>query len=102
MLVGLGLLGFMMRRYNVPVAPVLIAVVLGPLAETELRRALAVSEGDTSILINSPITITIYLGLSLLLAVSIAQHIRERYGKKRSAAGSDRHRSSVGTEADAV
>lgn len=78
LVLGLGLLGFMMRRYNIPVAPVLIAVVLGPLAETELRRALAVSEGDLSVLISSPFTITVYLVLAVALAASIIQHIRNR------------------------
>ncbi|WP_276325681.1 hypothetical protein [Pseudoclavibacter helvolus] len=39
----------------------MIAAILGPLAETELRRALAVSEGDLGILIDSLITIAIYV-----------------------------------------
>lgn len=84
LLLGLGALGFMMRRYNVPVAPVLIAVVLGPLAETELRRALAVSEGDPSILIDSSITITLYTVLALGLLISAIQHLRHRRNHDQS------------------
>ncbi len=49
-----------MRRYEIPLAPVLIAVILGPLAETELRRALTVSEGDMGILVFGPTTIVLY------------------------------------------
>jgi putative tricarboxylic transport membrane protein len=78
LLIGIGLVGFMMRRYNIPLAPVLIAVILGPMAETELRRALAVSEGDLGILIGSPITVTLYLVLATALAVSGIQHLRHR------------------------
>ena len=78
LVLGLGLLGFMMRRFNIPVAPVLIAVVLGPLAETELRRALAVSEGDPSILVSSPITWVIYVLVLIGLAVSAYQHLTLR------------------------
>src|SRR5699024_10106244 len=78
LVLGLGLLGFMMRRFNIPVAPVLIAVVLGPLAETELRRALAVSEGDPSILVSSPITWAIYGLVVIGLAVSAYQHLAQR------------------------
>jgi len=78
LLLGLGVLGFVMRRYNIPVAPVLIAVVLGPLAETELRRALAVSEGDLRILVDSPITITLYTVLAAGLLISAIQHVRHR------------------------
>jgi putative tricarboxylic transport membrane protein len=89
LLLGLGTLGFMMRRYNVPVAPVLIAVVLGPLAETELRRALAVSEGDPGILIDSPITITLYTVLALGLLISAVQHLRHRRDHARTPAEED-------------
>ena len=45
LLIAIGLVGDLMRRYNIPLAPVLIAMILGPMAETELRRPLAVSEG---------------------------------------------------------
>lgn len=83
LLVGLGVFGFLMRRYQMPLAPLLIGVILGPLAETELRRALAVSEGDPSVLISSPITITVYLFLIGALTVSFVQHYR--HGKERHA-----------------
>jgi putative tricarboxylic transport membrane protein len=78
LLLGIGLVGFMMRRYNIPLAPVLIAVILGPMAETELRRALAVSEGSLTILADSPVTITLYLVLAVALVVSAVQHLRHR------------------------
>ncbi len=41
-----GLLGFMMRRWGFPVAPAVIGLILGPLAESQFRRALAISQGD--------------------------------------------------------
>ncbi|PQZ94665.1 tripartite tricarboxylate transporter TctA [Arthrobacter sp. MYb227] len=75
-LLGVGLLGFMMRRYKFPLAPVLIAVILGPLAETELRRALTVSQGDLSILIDSPVTIVLYGLLAITLVITGIQHLR--------------------------
>ncbi|WP_026818182.1 tripartite tricarboxylate transporter permease [Arthrobacter castelli] len=78
LLLGIGLLGFVMRRYAFPVAPVLIAVILGPLAETELRRALSVSEGDLGVLVSSPFTITLYIVLAAGLIFSAVQHLRRR------------------------
>jgi putative tricarboxylic transport membrane protein len=78
LLIAVGLLGFLMRRYSIPLAPVLIAVILGPMAETELRRALAVSEGDLGILVGSPITITLYAVLAGALVISGLQHLRHR------------------------
>lgn len=77
-LLGIGLVGLLMRRARVPLAPVMIAVVLGPLAETELRRALAVAEGDASALVASPFTFGIYAVLVLGIIVSIIQHLRNR------------------------
>lgn len=84
-LVGLGFLGFLMRRYSMPLAPLLIGVILGPLAETELRRALAVSEGDPSILVSSPITIAIYVFLVGAVVVTLYQHLKHMKDNKRSA-----------------
>ena len=78
LLVLLGLLGFVMRRYDIPLAPVLIAVILGPLAETSLRRALAVSEGDATVLFGSALTVTLYALLVLGLIWVAANKIRAR------------------------
>lgn len=67
-----------MRRYEIPLAPVLIAVILGPLAETELRRALTVSEGDLGILVFNPITIVLYTIQVITVAFTAWKHIRSR------------------------
>jgi putative tricarboxylic transport membrane protein len=77
-MLGLGIVGFMMRRYDIPLAPVLIAVILGPLAEESLRRALAVSEGDPSILVGSAITIVLYALMIIAVVFSIVSKIRAR------------------------
>lgn len=55
---------------------------MGPLAETELRRALAVSEGDPAILFSSPITIGIYVVLVGAVEVTVVQHLRHLPGDK--------------------
>ncbi|OZC58714.1 tripartite tricarboxylate transporter TctA [Rhodococcus sp. 06-621-2] len=77
-MLGLGILGFMMRRYGIPLAPVLIAVILGPLAEDSLRRALAVSEGDPTILVGSAITVVLYSLMALAIVFTIVSKIRDR------------------------
>ncbi|MBY4401526.1 tripartite tricarboxylate transporter permease [Rhodococcus fascians] len=77
-MLGLGIVGFIMRRYDIPLAPVLIAVILGPLAEESLRRALAVSEGDPSILVSSGITIVLYALMIIAVVFSIVSKIRAR------------------------
>lgn len=72
----IGLVGFVMRRYDLPIAPVLIAAILGPVAEVQLRRALAVSEGDPAVLVSSPVPIVLYLLLTVVVLISIVQHLR--------------------------
>jgi len=84
-LIAIGLIGLLMRRFRIPLAPVMIAVVLGPLAETELRRALAVSAGDPSVLVSSPFTITLYAILAIITVVSVVQHLRKRQRTARAA-----------------
>lgn len=64
--------------YEVPVAPVLIAAILGPMAETELTRTLAVSEGNLTALAASPITITIYLALLVTVCAVFISRLRAR------------------------
>ena len=68
LMVVIGLMGYVMRVYDFPIAPVLIGLILGPMAETELRRALAISQGDPLALVSSPIAATM---LALSAAVFV-------------------------------
>jgi len=51
-----GLLGFAMRRWDIPVGPAVIGLILGPLAETQFRRALSISQGDATVFFTQPIS----------------------------------------------
>ncbi|MGB7508254.1 MAG: tripartite tricarboxylate transporter permease, partial [Mycobacterium sp.] len=77
-MLGLGLIGFMMRRYGVPLAPVLIAVILGPLAESSLRAAMNNSQNNPLTLVSTPITITLYILLVVVITISVVNKIRIR------------------------
>src|SRR5689334_13234993 len=65
MLSVFGVLGFLMRRFDFPVAPVVVGLILGPVAESQLRRALSISLGDPMTLVQSPISATL-LGVALI------------------------------------
>jgi putative tricarboxylic transport membrane protein len=52
----IGVIGFVMRRYGFPVAPAIIGLILGPLAEQQLRRALAISQGDLTVFVTEPLS----------------------------------------------
>ena len=64
-----GLLGFGMRRYGFPTAPAIIGLILGPMAETQLRRALSISQGDMTVFVERPISAS-FLALTLILLVA--------------------------------
>lgn len=81
LLLGVGLLGFLMRRFGYPLAPLMIGMVLGPLAESSLRDALLSSGGSPGVLVGSPITIVIYLLLLGAVALAVRTAVRQRTRK---------------------
>jgi putative tricarboxylic transport membrane protein len=82
LLYAIGLAGFLMRRYGFPTAPVIVGMILGPLAEEQMRRSLAISQGDPKIFVTHGIS-ALLLGFTvvILLAPFVARHLR----KKRAA-----------------
>ena len=67
-LIVVGLLGFALRRFDYPVAPVVIGLILGPMAEVQFRRALQISQGDFSVFVSRPISATL-LAIAVLALV---------------------------------
>jgi putative tricarboxylic transport membrane protein len=81
MLAGFGVLGFVMRRYDYPIAPVVVGLILGPVAESQLRRALQISLGDPMVLVESPISATL---LAIALIALVAPFVMRGLGKFRA------------------
>jgi putative tricarboxylic transport membrane protein len=79
-LYAIGLLGFAMRAADVPIAPAVVGLILGPLAEQQLRRALAISQGDLSILLSSPICVVLLSVAAIVvlspLVLALARRLR--------------------------
>lgn len=65
LLYTMGVMGFFMRRYDFPTAPVIIGMILGPLAEQNFRQAMTIAQGDLTVFLSRPISLTL-----LLLAVA--------------------------------
>ena len=63
-----GVLGYLMRLKGYPIAPVVVGLILGPMAEQQLRRALAIAQGDALTLVQSPIA-AVLLGLAALALI---------------------------------
>ncbi|HUG82973.1 MAG TPA: tripartite tricarboxylate transporter permease [Euzebya sp.] len=81
----LGLLGWAMRRFGYPIAPLVVALILGPIAEEQLRRTLAVSQGDPTALVTSPFAATCYTILAVALIITSVL-------RRRGAAALEPHR----------
>lgn len=64
---GIGVVGFLFRRYGVPITPLIIGMILGPNAELQMRRALQISAGDASALYASTLSKVLYAVLLLVI-----------------------------------
>ncbi|MGO1839913.1 MAG: tripartite tricarboxylate transporter permease [Candidatus Microbacterium stercoravium] len=78
MLLGVGIVGFLMRSLDFPLAPLIIGMVLGPLAETSLRDAAMSANGDFAVLVQSPIAIGLYGVLVVVLGLSVVNRLLAR------------------------
>ncbi len=71
LLYGIGIVAMFMRRFDFPTAPVVIGMILGPMAEQALRQALVISQGDWTTFITRPIS-------AVLLAVALVALVGPR------------------------
>jgi putative tricarboxylic transport membrane protein len=75
----IGLLGFGMRVLDVPVAPCVVGLILGPLAEQQFRRALSISQGDVSVFFTHPISLSLLVIAVLLVIAPILLRRRQKH-----------------------
>jgi len=65
LMAALGVVSYAMRVYGFPIPPLLIGLILAPLAENQLRTAMAAGQGNLAVLVHSPVSI-VFLSLALL------------------------------------
>ena len=65
---GIGLMGVLSRRFDIPTAPVIVGMILGPLAEAQMRNALSIGEGHWRVFIDRPMSATL---LAVVVAVLV-------------------------------
>ena len=80
LLLVMGFLGVIIRRFGLPIVPVILGVILGPVAELQLRRALQLSDGDPSALIQTPFSITLY---TVVAAAIVLPLLWQRWSRRR-------------------
>jgi putative tricarboxylic transport membrane protein len=66
-MVGAGVLGLVMRRLDIPLAPLVLTLVLGPLMERSLRESLELSQGDPTVFITRPISAVLLVVAGLIV-----------------------------------
>ena len=76
-----GVVGYLLRKLNYPVAPAVLAIVLGPLAERSLRQTLIGSHGDVSIFFTRPISAICILIALALIFYPVFKNFRNRRNK---------------------
>jgi putative tricarboxylic transport membrane protein len=67
LMLGLGLVGVVMRRYDFPTAPVIVGLILGPVAEAQMRNALSIGEGSWRVFLERPMSLTLLVVVALVL-----------------------------------
>jgi len=78
-----GVIGYFMRKHGFAAAPMILGVILGPLAERELGKALIMSHGNWATLVQSPIALVFY-GISILsvtYSLLRMQRLKRKTGK---------------------
>ncbi len=75
---GMGLLGWLMRKLEFPAVPLVIALILSPMLEAAFRQSLSMSRGDPTVLVSRPIAL-------VLLAAAVASLLLSLWGRRRRA-----------------
>jgi len=82
LLYGIGLLGVVMRRFDFPTAPVVVGMILGPLAEAQLRNAMSIGEGSAAVFFQRPMSITLVV---IIVAVLVLPRVAKRMSERKLA-----------------
>lgn len=81
MVVGVGAIGYFLRKFGVPMAPLVLGVVLGDMMEQNLRRALSITNGDVAVLYQSPVSIGLWI--TAIAVVVVPQLVRMRRERRK-------------------
>ena len=90
MMVGFGVMGWVLRKLDVPLVPVILGTLLGNEMEVNFRRAVEISNGDYSVLIGSPLAIGLWTVaiVGFILPIVIGGRIKRRMHMSRDEEGS--------------
>ena len=73
-----GVVGYLLRKLDIPLAPAVLTLILGPLMEKNLRRSLEMSQGDFSIFLESPIAVGLLITATVVLLLPLLRLLKAR------------------------
>ena len=79
LMLGTGLLGLALRRLDFPTAPVIVGMIMGPMAEAQMRNALSIGEGRWSVFLDRPVSVLL---LGVVLAVLVLPPVWRRLTRR--------------------
>jgi len=68
-----GVLGYLLTKLEIPLSPIVLAFILGPMAESNFRRALMISNGDYSVFVSRPLTVVLFSVAVISLCLPLVQ-----------------------------
>jgi putative tricarboxylic transport membrane protein len=83
---AIGVLGYGMRRYDFPIGPMIVGLILGPVAESQFRRAMSISQGDATIFFTRPLSLGILIAAVLAAILPVLPAIVARVRGRRAPA----------------
>src|SRR3546814_20462220 len=82
LMTAFGVAGYVLRKMDFPLVPVVLGILLGGLLEINLRRALSISAGDWSVLVSSNLAIGLWIAGALMLVPTVVLEIRRLRGQR--------------------
>lgn len=76
LLLGFGVLGYLLAAHDFPLAPLVLGLVLGPMIENNMRRALTASNGDFLVFIEKPISFVLLIAAILWIAIPFLMKLK--------------------------
>ena len=80
-----GVIGYVFRKLEFPLAPLALGLVLGPMLEENLRRSLILSRGDPTVFISSPISAFFIFGSLLMIVLMVMPAFKNKLTASKSA-----------------
>lgn len=78
MLLPFGILGYVLRKFNFELAPLVVGAVLGPMIEKHLREGLFMSQGDVAVFYSSPIAVAVWVFVIFVMTLGVQKIVFRR------------------------